>query len=81
MTNRIDWTQFFKDFKEGKSYAEIALKHKSSVATVACRVKRLGLKRDRKKRELFSEEERDILRGLLDNYRGRKQLSDILRSK
>jgi len=81
MTKKIDETQLIKDFHEGKLYAEIALKHKCKIGTIAYRLRKLGLKRNKQGWELFSAEEKDFLRGLMDTYRGRKQLLDILTDK
>lgn len=78
MTKKIDEIQIIKDFHEGKLYAEIALKHKCSIGTIAYRLRKQGLKRNKQGRELFSAEEKDFLRSLIDTYRGRKQLLDIL---
>jgi len=39
------------------------------------------LKRNKLGRELFSVEEKDFMRSLIDTYRGRKQLLDILRDE
>ena len=81
MSKKIDETQLIKDFHEGKLYAEIALKHKSSIGTIAYRLGKLGLKRNKQGREIFSAEEKDFMRGLIDTYRGRKQLLDILKDR
>ena len=81
MTKKIDEIQIIKDFHEGKLYAEIALKHKCSIGTIAYRLKKLGLKRNKQGWELFSAEEKDFMRGLIDTYRGRKQLLEILTDK
>lgn len=81
MTKKIDEARLIRDFQENKTYAEIALKHKCSLATISQRAKRLGLRMRRQKKQLFSSEEKDILRSLMDTYRGRKQLLEILRSK
>ena len=81
MTKKIDETQLIKDFHEGKLYAEIALKHKCGIGTVAYRLGRLGLGRNKQTRELFSAEEKDFMRALINTYRGRKQLLDILRDE
>lgn len=79
MNKKIDETQLIKEFHEGKLYAEIALKHKCGLGTIAYRLGKLGLRRYKQTRELFSAEEKDFMRGLIDTYRGRKQLLDILR--
>ncbi|MBA7554909.1 hypothetical protein ES705_47548 [subsurface metagenome] len=81
MTKKIDEVQFLKDFYEGKLYSEIALSHKCSKGTVSYRLGKLGLKRRKQLQELFSAEEKDILRDLIGTYRGRKQLLYILRGK
>jgi len=81
MTKKIDETQLIKDFHKGKPYAEIALKHKSGTGTIAYRLRKLGLRRNKQNRELFSAEEKDFLRSLMDTHRGRKQLLDILRGE
>lgn len=81
MSKKIDETRLIKDFHEGKLYAEIALKHKCSIGTIAYRLRKLGLKRNKQGRELFSAEEKDFMRSLMDTYRGRKQLLDILTNK
>jgi len=79
MTKKIDETQLIKDFKEGKLYAEIAFEHKISIGTIAYRLKKLGLSRAKQGQELFSAEEKDFMRALINTYRGRKQLLDILK--
>ena len=79
MSKKIDENLLIKDFHEGKLYAEIALKHKCGIGTIAYRLGRLGLGRNKQNRELFSEEEKDFIRPLMDTYRGRKQLLDILK--
>ena len=79
MTKKIDETQLIKDFHKGMNYAEIALELKCSIGTIAYRLRKLGLKRTKQGRELFSAEEKDFMRSLIDTYRGRKQLLDILR--
>ena len=81
MNKKIDETLLIKDFHEGKLYAEIALMHKSSIWTIAYRLRKLGLGRNKQARELFSAEEKDFMRSLMDTYRGRKQLLNILRDK
>ena len=77
----MDENQVIKDFYEGKLYAEIAIKHKCGIGTIAYRLRKLGLKRNKQSRELFSAEEKDFLRSLMDTYRGRKQLLYILKDK
>lgn len=79
MTKEINSIDFLRDYREGKSYEKIAISQGCSITTVANRVRDLGLKRDRKGRELFSAEEKKIMRGLIGTYRGRKQLLEILR--
>ena len=81
MNKKIDGIQLIKDFHEGKLYAEIALKHKCGIGTIAYRLRKLGLKRNKQGRELFSAEEKDFLRSLMDTYQGRKQLLDILKDR
>jgi len=81
MTKKIDETQLIKDFHKGKLYAEIALKHKCGIGTIAYRLRKLGLKRNKLGRELFSTEEKDFMRTLINTYRGRKQLLYILKDK
>ncbi|MBA7575334.1 hypothetical protein ES708_17158 [subsurface metagenome] len=81
MTKKIDETQLVRDFHEGKLYAEIALEHKSSIGTIAHRLRKLGLRRNDQCRELFSAEEKNFMRSLIDTYRGRRQLLDILKDK
>jgi len=87
MTKKIDESQLIKDFEEGKLYTEIALKHKSSIGTIAYRLGKLGLerykhlRRNKQFKEKFSAEEKDSIRGLMDTRRGRKQLIDILKDK
>lgn len=81
LTREIDYIRFLRDYREGKSYEEIAISQSCSIATIANRVKDLGLKRDRKNRELFSEEERCIFNKMIETRGGRKQLLEILRGK
>ncbi|MBA7565287.1 hypothetical protein ES695_13655 [Candidatus Atribacteria bacterium 1244-E10-H5-B2] len=81
MIKKIDENQLIRDFHEGKLYAEIALKHKCGIGTVAYWLGKLGLKRNKQDRELFSAEEKDFMRSLIGTYRGRKQLLDILRDE
>jgi len=81
MTKGIDYITFLKDYKGGKSYREIAIKQNCSINTVANRVKDLGLKRSKKNRELFSEEDRFIFSVMLETRGGRRQLLEILRGK
>ncbi|MBA7537382.1 hypothetical protein ES705_29649 [subsurface metagenome] len=81
MTKGIDYLSFIKDYKEGKSYEEIALKQGCSIATISNRVRDLGLKRCRKIRELFSAEEKYLFSKMIETRGGRKQLLEILRDK
>jgi len=81
MSKKMDETQLIKDFHEGKLYAEMALKHKCGIGTIAYRLRKLGLKRNKLGQKLFSVEEKDFMRSLIDTYRGRKQLLDILRDE
>lgn len=81
MNKKIDEKQLIKDFHEGKLYAEIALKHKCGLGNISYRLGKLGLRRYKRTRELFSAEEKDFMRGLIDTYRGRKQLLGILKDK
>jgi hypothetical protein len=79
MNKKIDKTQLIRDFHEGKLYAEIALKHKCGIGTIVYRFRKLGLKRTKQGRESFSAEEINFMKSLMDTYRGRKRLLDILR--
>jgi transposase len=79
MTKEIDFIKFIRDYREGKSYKEIALSQGCSINTIANRVRDLGLKRDRKNRELFSAEERYLFSKMIETRGGRKQLLEILR--
>ncbi|MBA7531648.1 hypothetical protein ES705_23863 [subsurface metagenome] len=79
LTREIDSLSFLKDYKEGKSYEKIALKQGCSIATISNRVRNLGLKRDRKRRELFSAEDRYLFSKMIETRGGRKQLLEILR--
>ena len=79
MNKKIDETQFLKDFRGGKLYVEIADKHKITIGTVSNRVKKLGLKRRGQKKESLSAEEINFMKSLMDTYRGRRQLLDILK--
>ncbi|MBA7542060.1 hypothetical protein ES705_34376 [subsurface metagenome] len=81
MTRGIDSLSFLRDYKEGKSYEEIAISQGCSITTIGNRVKSLGLKRIRKGRELFSEEERYLFSKMIETRGGRKQLLEILRDK
>jgi len=81
LTKGIDYINFLKDYKEGKSYEKIATSQGCSIATIGNRVKRLGLKRGKKSRELFSEEERYLFSKMIETRGGRKQLLEILRGE
>ena len=79
LTKGIDYISFIKDYREGKSYEKIAISQGCSIATIGNRVRSLGLKRNRKNRELFSTEDRFIFSMMLETRGGRKQLLEILR--
>jgi len=79
LIKEIDSLSFLKDYREGKSYEKIALRQGCSITTISNRVNRLGLKRDRKSRELFSEEDRYLFSKMIETRGGRKQLLEILR--
>lgn len=81
MNKKIDETQLIEDFHKGKLYAEIALKHKSNIGAIVYRLGKLGLKRNKRTEELFSPEERDFMRSLINTHQGRKQLLHILRDE
>jgi len=81
MAKKIDVTQLVRDFKGGEKYAEIALRQKVTIGAVSYWVKKLGLKRCGQKRQVFSAEEKDILRAMMDTYQGRKQLLYILKGE
>lgn len=81
MTKKIDEIQLIKDFDKGESYAEMAFKHKCSKPLIAYHLKKLGLGRYKEFREKFSAEEKDFMRSLMDTYRGRRQLLNILRNE
>jgi len=81
MTKEINEIQLIKDFHEGKTHAEIALEHKSSIWLITYRLRKLGLKRNKRCGELFSTEEKKFMRGLITTYRGRRQLLHILVDK
>jgi len=84
MTKKIDRTQFLRDFRGGKSYVEIALRHKITIGTVSHRVKKLGLKRSgqrKQRKESFSPEEKYIIGKMIETRRGRGQLLYILRGR
>jgi len=81
MIEEIDFIRFIREYREGKSYEEIALKQGCSITTIGNRVRRLGLKRSRQRREIFSEEERYIFSKMIETRGGRKQLLEILRGK
>ncbi len=79
MAKGIDYLNFLKDYKEGKSYEKIAISQGCSITTISNRVRNLGLKRDRKRRELFSAEERYLFSKMIETRGGRKQLLEILK--
>jgi transposase len=81
MIKEINSFGFLRDYREGKSYEEIAISQGCSITTVANRVNRLGLKRDRRRRELFSEEDRYLFSKMIETRGGRKQLLEILRGE
>lgn len=81
MTKKIDEVQLLKDFYEGKPYTKIALKHKVSITTIIYRLKKLGLKRNKEKKDVFSVEEKLIISKMIETPGGRKQLLYILRGK
>ena len=81
MAKGIDYLNFLKDYKEGKSYEKIAISQGCSITTISNRVRNLGLKRDRKRREIFSEEERYLFSKMIETRGGRKQLLEILRGE
>jgi len=81
MTKGIDSVIFIRDYREGKSYEEIAHKQGCSTTTIGNRVRRLGLKRNKQKREIFSEEERRFFSSMIETHGGRKQLLEILRGE
>jgi len=80
MTKKINETLLIKDFYKGVLYADMAIKHKCHITVIAYHLKKLGLGR-KNKPELFSAEEKDFMKSLMDTYRGRKQLLNILRGK
>jgi len=59
----------------------MAIKHRCCIGTIAYQLRKLGLKRGKQNWRLFSAEEKNIIRSLLDTYRGRKQLLYILRDE
>ena len=79
MTREIDSLSFLRDYREGKSYEEIAISQGCSITTISNRVRDLGLKRDKQKREIFSAEERYLFSKMIETRGGRKQLLEILR--
>lgn len=80
MTKKMDESQLIKDFEKGKLYAEMALEHKCHVSTVEYRLKKLGfMRRKQGTREVFSQEDKQIVSELLDTDQGRKQLLNILK--
>jgi len=81
MTKKIDETQLIKDFREGVLLINMAIKHKCHVSTIVYQLKKLGLKRNKQNRELFSEEEKYLLSKMIETRGGREQLLEILREK
>ena len=81
MTREIDSLSFLRDYREGKSYEEIAISQGCSITTIGNRVRRLGLKRNKQKREIFSEEEKYLFSKMIETCKGREQLLEILRGK
>ena len=81
MTKKINKTLLIKDFHEGVLYADMAIKHKCHVTAIAYHLKKLGLGRNKQTRELFSAEEKNFMRALINTSRGRKQLLDILKDE
>jgi len=81
MSKKIDKTKLIKDFHEGVLYADMAIKHKCHVTAIAYHLKKLGLGRNKQTRELFSAEEKDFMKALMNTSRGRKQFLDILKSE
>ena len=79
MTKKIDETQLVKDYHGRMPYTEIALKHKISISTITYRLKKLGLKRNKEEKDVFSVEEKYIISKMIETPGGRKQLLDILR--
>ncbi|MBA7592969.1 hypothetical protein ES708_35174 [subsurface metagenome] len=79
LTKGINYLSFIRDYREGKSFEEIATSQGCSITTIANRVKNLGLKRSRKSRELFSAEDRYLFSKMIETQGGRKQLLEILR--
>jgi len=81
MTKKIDEIQLIKDFDRGESYSEMAFKHKCSKPLVVYRLKKLGLGKYKEFKEKISIEKKDFIKSLMDTFRGRKQLLDILRGE
>lgn len=82
MAKKIDVTQLVRDFNGGEKYLKIARRQKVTIGTVFYWIKKLGLKRcgqRRKKGEVFSVQEKHILRAMLETRGGRKQLLYILK--
>ncbi len=79
MAKEMDSLSFLKDYREGKSYEKIAISQGCSITTISNRVRDLGLKRDKQKREIFSAEERYLFSKMIETRGGRKQLLEILR--
>jgi len=81
MNKEIDSLSFLRDYREGKSYGEIAISQGCSLTTVGNIVKRLSLKRGKQKRELFSAEEKYLFSKMIETRGGRRQLLEILRGE
>jgi ribosomal protein S21 len=81
MTKKVDETQLVKDVHERMPYTEIALKHKISKSTIIYRLRKLGLKRNKAERKVFTVEEKYIISKMIETPGGRKQLLYILRGK
>ena len=79
MNNKIDETQLIEDFHKEVLYKDIAIKYKCHMSTIVYRLRKLGLKRNEQKREVFSEEDRYLFSKMLETRGGRKQLLEILR--
>ena len=70
MTKGINSLDFLRDYREGKSYEEIAISQGCSITTISNRVRDLGLKRDKQKREIFSAEERYLFSKMIETRGG-----------
>lgn len=84
MAKKIDVTRLVREFKGGEKYTEIALRHGVTIGAVFYWVRKLGLKRcgqKRKEGEVFSVEEKHILRAMLETRGGRRQLLYILKGE